>query len=98
MNRDSLASQKNPGQVILRVVCCALLAILASSVSVRAQAPAPKIALAEPLILKWRYQSDQISNLTPAADKTTIFLPLGGGGLLALNAADGKLLWRAEGG
>src|SRR6267154_137325 len=98
MNRDSVASQKTARQVISKTVCRTLLAILASSLSLQAQISAPQIALSEPLVLKWRYQSDQISNLTPAADRTTIFLPLAGGGLLALNAADGKLLWRAEGG
>jgi eukaryotic-like serine/threonine-protein kinase len=98
MNRDSVASQKTHWQVISKTVCRTLLVILAASLSLQAQISAPKIALSEPLVLKWRYQSDQISNLTPAADQTTIFLPLAGGGLLALNAADGKLLWRAEGG
>jgi len=57
-----------------------------------------QIALSQPLTMKWRYQSDQISNLTPASDPTTVFVPLSNGTLVALNAADGKLLWRAEAG
>jgi outer membrane protein assembly factor BamB len=100
MNQDSVASQIRSWTRNSKTICWILLAILTSSFCfpARGQVPAAKIALSEPLILKWRYQSDQISNLTPAADQTTIFLPLTGGGLLALNAADGKLLWRAEGG
>src|SRR3979409_861020 len=96
MNRDSETSQNKPTQLISKVV---LLALLASSIYAQAKDPAPnQIALSQPLIVKWRYQSDQSSNLSPAADKTTVFLPLAGGTLIALNAADGKLLWRFEAG
>jgi outer membrane protein assembly factor BamB len=98
MNRHSAASPKRTWQIITKMIGWSMLVISASSVPTHTQIQPPKIALAEPLLLKWRYQTDQISNLTPAADNTTIFLPLTGGGMLALNAADGKLLWRAEGG
>src|ERR1700694_4590412 len=96
MNRASATSQDRPVQFISRMI---LLALLASSAYSQAPDPArTQIALSQPLIVKWRYQSDQSSNLSPTADKTTVFLPLGGGTLIALNAADGKLLWRAEAG
>ena len=94
MNRDSLTSQVKPWMVISQLLCWCLLALPGSSIRPAVRYPAPsQIALAQPLIVKWRYQSDQISNLTPAADKTRVFLPLVGGTLVALNAADGKLLW-----
>lgn len=70
----------------------------ASIQSAAGQTGPREIALSEPLIVKWRYQSDETTNLTPAKDQTTVFLPLAGGALIALNAPDGKLLWKAEAG
>lgn len=99
MNRDLVTSHVKSWKVIAQFLCWCLLALSASSTRPAVPYPAPsEIALAQPLVVKWRYQSDQISNLTPAADKTTVFLPLSGGTLLALNAPDGKLLWRTEAG
>ena len=99
MTPDSATSRKKPWKLISKVVCWCLLALLGSSIQSAARYSAPnQVALSQPLTVKWRYQSDQISNLTPAADKTTVFLPLAGGTLVALNAADGKLLWKAEAG
>ncbi len=99
MNRDSATSQNKAWKIISKVVCWCLLALLGSLIQSAARYPAhEQIALSQPLVVKWRYQSDQTSNLTPAADKTTVFLPLAGGTLIALNAADGKLLWKAEAG
>jgi outer membrane protein assembly factor BamB len=57
-----------------------------------------RIALSQPLTIKWRYDSDQTSNLTPASDGSMIYLPLSKGVLVALNVADGKLSWKAEAG
>src|SRR5437667_8812810 len=99
MNRHSITSQMKPWKLISKVVCCCLLALPGSSIGSAVRSPRPnEIALSQPLVVKWRYQSDQTSNLTPAADKTTVFLPLAAGTLIALNAPDGKLLWRAEAG
>src|SRR5882724_8498691 len=99
MNPDSAASQMKPNNVVVKVLCCCLLALLVSSTHSATRYPEPNtVALSQPLIVKWRYQSDQASNLTPAVDKTTVFLPLTAGTLIALNAADGKLLWKAEAG
>jgi eukaryotic-like serine/threonine-protein kinase len=53
-------------------------------------------ALSQPLIVAWRYQTDLTTDLTPAADAQTVFFPLSNGVLVALNATDGKLQWRAE--
>jgi len=83
--------------IFSKVVCSCLLAVSGSTLAVPAHGQ-NQIALSQPLVVKWRYQSDQTSNLTPAADKTTVFLPLAAGTLIALNAADGKLIWKAEAG
>lgn len=54
------------------------------------------LTLSQPLTLAWRYQSDHTTDFTPAADANSVFVPLAGGTIVALNAADGKLRWRAE--
>ena len=88
-----------PWNIFSKLACCFLVTLLGSSPGSAVRPPGQnQIALSQPLIVKWRYQSDQTSNLTPAADKTTVFLPLAAGILIALNAADGKLLWKAEAG
>jgi eukaryotic-like serine/threonine-protein kinase len=56
------------------------------------------LALSQPLTIKWRYDSDQTSNLTPASDGNMIYVPLAKGVLISLNVADGKLSWKAESG
>src|SRR6266850_5057259 len=99
MNRDSVTSQMKLWKIFSKVACCCLVMLPGSSLdSAGRPLEQNQIALSQPLIVKWRYQSDQTSNLTPAADKTNVFLPLAAGTLVALNAADGKLLWKAEAG
>ena len=56
------------------------------------------LALSQPLIVKWRYESDRMSNLTPAADDRTVYVPLTSGTLVALAANDGQLRWKADAG
>src|SRR5712664_2005081 len=86
-------------RVVTVPACCGLVMMLGVSLGSAGRLLGQnQIALSQPLIVKWRYQTDQTSNLTPAADKTTVFLPLAAGTLIALNAADGKLLWKAEAG
>ena len=55
-----------------------------------------QIALSQPLTIVWKYQTNDIADLTPASDGREIFLPLGAGVLVSLSGADGKLHWRAE--
>jgi outer membrane protein assembly factor BamB len=98
-NVGTLTPVKSSHYRVLTASACCLVMTLGSSLS-SAVAPSRQnqIALSQPLIVKWRYQTDQTSNLTPAADKTNVFLPLASGVLVALNAADGRLLWKAEAG
>src|SRR6266478_6806351 len=99
MNRDSVTSQMKPRKNISQTICSCLLALLVCSSPSAVSYPGQnQIALSQPLVVNWRYQSDQTSNLTPAADKTTVFLPLAAGTLISLNARAGKLIWRAEAG
>jgi outer membrane protein assembly factor BamB len=54
------------------------------------------VVLSDPLTIRWRYDSTSTLNLTPASDAERIYLPLGGGVLVALKAKDGQLFWRSE--
>jgi eukaryotic-like serine/threonine-protein kinase len=57
---------------------------------------AARVALAQPLTLRWRYDSNLTLNLTPAFDEQSIYVPLSGGIIVSLKAADGRLQWRSE--
>jgi outer membrane protein assembly factor BamB len=52
--------------------------------------------LSQPLTVRWRYESNVTSNLTPASDTERVYVPLAGGTIVALKAKDGQLLWRSE--
>ena len=52
--------------------------------------------LAQPLTVRWRYESNVTLNLTPAFDSERVYLPLAGGIIVALKASDGQLHWRSE--
>jgi outer membrane protein assembly factor BamB len=54
--------------------------------------------LSQPLSIVWQYHTDQTTDFTPATDAHTVFVPLSSGVLMALNASDGKLDWKAEAG
>jgi eukaryotic-like serine/threonine-protein kinase len=55
-----------------------------------------QIALSQPLIVRWRYESDQTSNFTPASDGATVYVPLSNGIMLALDLLDGQLRWKED--
>jgi eukaryotic-like serine/threonine-protein kinase len=55
-----------------------------------------RIALSQPLTVRWRYESNLTLNLTPAFDNQRIYLPLAGGIIVSLKASDGQLYWRSE--
>ncbi len=86
----------------ISIFVCIVLALTTSQVSSfstrSAAALEDPLLLSQPLMIAWRYQTDQTTDLTPAADSQTVFVPLSSGILMALNAADGKLKWRAEAG
>lgn len=55
-----------------------------------------QISLAQPLTIKWLFESEMTINLTPATDGERIYLPLASGLLVSLRAADGQLFWKTE--
>jgi outer membrane protein assembly factor BamB len=55
-----------------------------------------KVDLSQPLTISWRYESNLTLNLTPAFDDGRVYLPLAGGMIVSLTAANGQLNWRSE--
>lgn len=58
--------------------------------------PGPTLSLSKPLTVRWRYESNLTLNLTPAFDQERIYLPLAGGTIVSLRAADGQLYWKSD--
>jgi outer membrane protein assembly factor BamB len=52
--------------------------------------------LSQPLTIGWRYESNLTLNLTPGVDADRVYLPLAGGIVVSLQAANGQLNWRSE--
>src|SRR6266446_5953400 len=97
MNSDWAASRHKRVHLISKALACLLLATPLTVVALAITSPPQtQTALSRPLIIKWRYESDRTTNLTPASDGKTVYLPLAEGVLVALNPADGKLIWKAE--
>ncbi len=92
MSRSFRASRTH----IKTSISACLFLLLVDPLFALASSKGDGLVLSQPLVIVWRYQNDSMTDLTPAADDTTVFVPLGSGVLLALNGADGKLQWRAE--
>jgi len=54
------------------------------------------VDLSQPLTVKWRYESNLTLNLTPAPIADRVYLPLAGGMIVSVMAANGQLNWRSE--
>lgn len=55
-----------------------------------------QIALSEPLTLRWRYNSEQTINLTPATAGERVYLPLASGTIVSLRSTDGQMFWKTD--
>jgi len=96
MNRESQRFQSKLKR-LARAFVVFLLTLACGSAALLARTHVEnQVALSQPLTIKWRYDCDQTSNLTPAADDHMIYVPLAGGILVSLNVADGRLNWKAE--
>jgi outer membrane protein assembly factor BamB len=78
---------------IIQLLC--VLSLAWPSV-IRADKNNNEALLAQPLIVRWRYESNVTLNLTPAFDHERVYLPLAGGTIVALKAHDGQFFWRSE--
>lgn len=81
-----------------RLILFSLLAVGAGAVFAhsRPATAGAQVALSQPLTVRWRYDSNQTLNLTPASDDERIYLPLAGGTIVSLRARDGQLYWKSE--
>jgi outer membrane protein assembly factor BamB len=52
--------------------------------------------LSKPIYVRWTYETEGVTNLTPAVDDERIYLPLTNGALISVGLADGQLLWKSE--
>ena len=63
-------------------------------------ASSPQFSLADPFIMRWQFEIENTPyktlNLTLARSGEALYLPLSEGVLVSLQAADGKLLWKAD--
>ena len=91
-----LASRKILRPLLSRLAFCLLAGVVTHSSTALPLEKDNGPALSQPLTIAWRYHTDRTTDLTPAADADTVFFPTSSGVLLALNAADGKLQWKAE--
>ena len=54
------------------------------------------VSLSRPLVVRWAYETRQLTAQTPAAFADVIYAPLAGGVVAAVRPQDGQLLWRSE--
>src|SRR5215471_15726763 len=87
--------QSKSSPVRVRIIVCIVLACLLAPLASLGKSDSHRKddgpILSQPLSIAWRYQTDQTTDFTPAADDQTVFIPLSSGVLMALNATDGKL-------
>jgi outer membrane protein assembly factor BamB len=85
---------------LCKVICLLTIAqFLSSSANTSnqgGQERETRIALSQPLTVRWIYPSDITTNLTPTAAGGHIYLPLASGLLISLNAYDGQLIWKTD--
>ena len=54
------------------------------------------VSLARPLVIRWSYETRQLTSQTPAAFADALYVPLAGGVVATVRPQDGQLLWRSE--
>jgi eukaryotic-like serine/threonine-protein kinase len=98
VNKSSEVTSLSFLSVIAQFLLIVLLGAWSSAVAQKTQRAdgRAKIELAQPLTLRWRYDSSLTLNLTPASDDHSIYVPLAGGTIVSLKASDGQLNWRSE--
>lgn len=57
---------------------------------------ASDLDLSQPLTVNWKFESNLTLNLTSAFDAERVYVPLAGGTIVSLTAANGQLNWRSE--
>ncbi len=94
--RGLISAGKLSGLILALVILASGGHGLSQTVSKPEPVSDPGLDLSQPMTVAWRFSSSFTLNLTPAFDKERIYLPLAGGTIVSLNAADGQLNWRSE--
>ena len=59
-------------------------------------AQAMQATLSRPLHVRWSFEDDKISNITPAVNGEAVYVPLGNGAVVSLRRESGEFFWRSE--
>lgn len=73
---------------------CSLSVLILSAAG--AGAEGGPVSLSRPLVVRWSYETRQLTSQTPAAFADVLYAPLAGGVVAAVRPQDGQLLWRSE--
>lgn len=52
--------------------------------------------LTRPVHVRWLFKTEDVTNLTPAADNERAYMPLGNGSIVSVRLSDGGLVWRSD--
>jgi outer membrane protein assembly factor BamB len=55
-----------------------------------------RATLSRPLHIRWSFEADNISNITPAVNEEAVYVPLGNGAVVSLRRENGELSWRSD--
>jgi outer membrane protein assembly factor BamB len=55
-----------------------------------------RATLSRPLHVRWSFEADNISNITPAVNEEAVYVPLGNGAIVSLRRESGELSWRSD--
>src|ERR1043165_8383350 len=55
-----------------------------------------RATLSRPLHMRWSFEADNISNITPAFNEEAVYVPLGNGAVVSLRRESGELSWRSD--
>ena len=84
-----LASRKT--RVLHTILACILLCA-------KTAATDGPLSLSRPLVMKWTYETRQLTSQPPAVFADMLYVPLAGGVMTAVRPLDGQLVWRSEAG
>ena len=90
-------AQKRPRIIAFAIYAVMQVLFAATSLATPTPPQNPKeIELSKPLVIHWRYASEQMVNLTPSSDGDRVYLPLSSGQIISLGAETGQLIWKSD--
>jgi len=73
-----------------------LMLVFLTSLCIQSTRSEERLALSQPFMTKWQYETEETVNLTPAVHDKTIYVPISSGRIVSLNGEDGQLIWKSE--